>query len=188
MKDGAGLPLRTKRLAIREFRRTDEAAIHRYASDPEVVRYMVWGPNTAEQTRRFLEEKIAAQRRVPRLSYELAVDLRRPRTMIGACRLGLDEGRRSGDIGYVLSRRYWGRGLMTEVIRAFVAFAFERFRLHRVWATCDVRNRASARVMEKVGMRREGRMRQHVWEKGEWRDSYLYAILEDERPGTRSGR
>ena len=52
--------------------------------------------------------------------------------------------------------------------------------LHRIWATCDVDNRASARILEKVGMRREGHLRHSVRRKGEWRDSYLYAILEPE--------
>ena len=75
---------------------------------------------------------------------------------------------------------YWGRGYMTEAGRAILDVAFREIDLHRVWATCDPRNRASYRVMEKLGMRREAHFRKGVMEKGEWRDSYLYAILAEE--------
>lgn len=53
-------------------------------------------------------------------------------------------------------------------------------KLHRIWATCDINNVASAGVMEKIGMQREGHFRQDMFLRGEWRDSYLYALLEDE--------
>jgi len=75
---------------------------------------------------------------------------------------------------------------MVEAARAVLDTAFREVGLHRVWATCDPRNRASYRVMEKLGVRREAHFRQDVMEKGEWRDSYLYAILREEWLGTRS--
>ena len=69
---------------------------------------------------------------------------------------------------------------MTEAVRAILDAAFRQLELHRVWATCDPRNHASHGVMEKAGMRREAHFRKNVMEKGEWRDSYLYAILAEE--------
>ena len=88
--------------------------------------------------------------------------------------------------GYMFIHCLWvvgkskGQGYATEAARALVSFGFGTLRLHRVFATCDVRNVASARVLEKVGMRREGHCRGDKWVRGQWRDSYIYAMLEDE--------
>jgi RimJ/RimL family protein N-acetyltransferase len=83
----------------------------------------------------------------------------------------------------VLNRKYWGHGYMTESACAILEVAFKQLKLHRVWATCDTRNRSSYRVMERLGMRREGLFVKDAMEKGEWRDTYLYAILAEEWRG-----
>jgi [ribosomal protein S5]-alanine N-acetyltransferase len=174
-------PIETERLSLREFRASDESDIHAYASDPEVVRLMIWGPNTPEQTRTYLRRALARQDEWPRPSVGLAMELGSQRRMIGSIELRIqDEANRAADIGYVLTRSEWGRGYMSEAVGAILDVAFRRLELHRVWATCDPRNHASYRVMEKVGMRREAHFRKDVMEKGEWRDSYLYAILAEE--------
>lgn len=174
-------PIETERLVLREFRADDENDIHAYASDPEVVRLMIWGPNTPEQTRTYLTNALAKQEEWPRASVGLAMELKSERRMIGAIELRMqDEVNRAAYIGYVLARKDWGRGYMTEAARAILDAAFRQLDLHRAWATCDPRNHASYRVMEKLGMRREAHFRKDVMEKGEWRDSYLYAILADE--------
>jgi ribosomal-protein-alanine N-acetyltransferase len=94
-----------------------------------------------------------------------------------------DEANRNADIGYVLNRKYWGHGYMTESACTILDVAFKQLKLHRVWATCDTRNRSSYRVMERLGMRREGLFVKDAMEKGEWRDTYLYAILAEEWRG-----
>jgi len=153
-------PIETERLLLREFRAGDESHIHEYASDPEVVRLMIWGPNTPEMTRTFLEGLLNAQERWPRPGVELAIERKEDHRLIGSIGLRIkDEANRSADIGYVLNRSYWGRGYMTEAARAILDAAFRKLNLHRVWATCDIRNRASYRVMEKLGMRREAHFR-----------------------------
>ncbi|HXW63139.1 MAG TPA: GNAT family N-acetyltransferase [Candidatus Acidoferrales bacterium] len=174
-------PLETERLLLREFRAADEPDIHAYACDPEVVRLMIWGPNTPEMTRTYLEGVLEAQQRWPRPEVGLAVELTSERRVIGSIGLRIKDARnRTADIGYILNRTYWGQGYMVEAARAVLDAAFRAVGLHRVWATCDPRNRASYRVMEKLGMRREAHFRKDVMEKGEWRDSYLYAILSEE--------
>ncbi|MGA8013896.1 MAG: GNAT family N-acetyltransferase [Candidatus Acidiferrales bacterium] len=174
-------PIETERLLLREFRASDETGIHAYASDPEVVRLMIWGPNTPEQTRAFLQTMLKTQEQWPRPFVELAIELKAESRMIGSIGLRVkDEPNRAADMGYVLARDQWGRGYMTEAARAILDAAFRQLKLHRVWATCDPRNHASYRVMEKLGMRREAHFRKDVLEKGEWRDSYLYAILAEE--------
>ena len=179
-------PLETKRLLLREFRAADEGDIHAYARDPEVVQLMIWGPNTPEMTRNYLEGVLGAQQHWPRSDIALAIELPAEHRVIGSIALRIkDERNATADIGYVLHRAYWGQGYMVEAARAVLDAAFLELGLHRVWATCDPRNRASYRVMEKLGMRREAHFRKDVMEKGEWRDSYLYAILREEWPVTR---
>jgi len=174
-------PLETDRLLLREFRPDDEQAIHAYASDPEVVRLMIWGPNTPEMTKAFLAAALKEQEQWPRPFVSLAIELKSDRRVIGSIGLRIkDEKNRAADIGYVLARAYWRQGYMLEAARAILDAAFRKLDLHRVWATCDVRNRASYRVMEKLGMRREAHFRKNAFEKGEWRDTYLYAILAEE--------
>ena len=176
-------PFETERLLLREIRAEDETDVHEYASDPEVVRLMIWGPNTPEATREFLTRALAAKARWPRPNVALAIELKSERRMIGSIELRIsDEKNRTGDVGYVLNRKYWGHGHMTESARALLNVAFNELKLHRVWATCHAQNRASYRVMEKLGMRREGLFLKNAMEKGEWRDTYLYAILAEEWP------
>ncbi len=81
---------------------------------------------------------------------------------------------------YVLNRNFWKLGYATETVQALVKFGFKELKLHRIFATCDAENFASAHVMEKVGMQREAHFRENGWVKGKWRDSLLYAILEGE--------
>jgi [ribosomal protein S5]-alanine N-acetyltransferase len=176
-------PIETSRLLLRGFRAADEIDVHEYASDPEVVRLMIWGPNSREMTRAFLARALEEQKEWPRNSVGLAIELKDEHRVIGSIGLRIkDEANRGADIGYVLGRHYWGHGYMPEAARAVLDAAFLRAGLHRVWATCDPRNRASYRVMEKIGMRREAHFVKNAFEKNEWRDSYLYAVLAEEWP------
>lgn len=177
------LPLATGRLILREFVEADVAAVHCYASDPEVVRYMSWGPNTEQDTREVVRRWLEQRAEKARRNFTLAIVLKDNGQLIGACSIRVsDPERRSGHIGYCLNRGFWGRGYGTEAARALVEFGFEQLGLHRIFAKCDTQNLASARVLEKAGMRREGHLRQDRLLRGEWRDSYLYAVLEQEWP------
>ena len=179
-----GVALPTLRLTLRDLRDSDLERVHAYASDLEVVRYLDWGPNSVDDTRSFLALAQAAREASPRTAYHLALALRTDDQVIGGGRIEIrDAASGSGDLGYVLDRAHWGHGYATEAGRALLAFGFERLGLHRIWARCDVRNAASARVLEKLGMRREGLLRHDVRRKGEWHDSYLYAILEPDWRG-----
>lgn len=176
------IELTGERVILREFRLGDAPRVHQYASDLEVVRYMPWGPNNEEQTAEFIERSLASQDEEPRVSFEFAVTLRDGGKLIGGSGIRLSgPANRSGDMGYCLRRDAWGQGYGTETARLLVTFGFEDLDLHRIWATCDAENVASAQVLEKVGMTREGHMRDDSWIRGRWRSSYLYAILEDDR-------
>lgn len=173
-------PIRTERLLLRAFTQADFADVHAYAIDPDVVRYMDWGPNTVEDTQAFLDRSFAAQLRWPRSDVNLAIEHIADGRVIGAIRLGVNEATRTGDIGYSLSSAFWRQGLGTEAARAMVVAGFGVLSLHRIWAECDARNAGSYGIMEKLGMRREAHFRQDKRARDGWRDSYLYAILAGE--------
>jgi RimJ/RimL family protein N-acetyltransferase len=171
----------TVRLELREFEKADWREVHEYASDPQVVRFTSWGPNTEEETRRFIQRSNAYQKEKPRVKYSLAVVIRDGNRLIGGC--GIYESNiesREGWIGYCLNRQFWGQGYATETARALLGFGFTHLNLHRIFATCDPANTASAHVMEKIGMQYEGHLRENMQCRGTWRDSLLYAILDHE--------
>lgn len=178
------LPLLTPRLILRDFRETDFDDIHAYGSDPEVCRYMPWGPNTLEDTAQALSRMKAQAGIWPRMELGLGIELAAEGRLIGSIALHLrDANHRTVEMGYCLHRDYWGQGLMSEAAWGLADAGFRRFGLHRIYATCDVRNTGSWTVMEKVGMRREGLLRQDRHVKGGWRDTYLYAVLAAEWGG-----
>jgi RimJ/RimL family protein N-acetyltransferase len=174
------LPLLSERLKLRDFREDDVDAVHSWASDPEVVRFMSWGPNTRELTREFLQRKFAERTGDPRRTWDLAVVRRDTGQVVGSVGLRLDEQRQQAALGYCYHQDAWGHGFATEAAREILRFGFEELGLHRIHASADTRNGASIRVLDKLGMRQEGRLREHVMMRGEWRDSYLYAVLRSE--------
>jgi RimJ/RimL family protein N-acetyltransferase len=173
------MELLTPRLILREFTEGDVPDVHAYASRMETVRYTDWGPNTEEQTREFMARKILRQREEPRWTWDLAAQCRANGRVIGTVGVTITrQSHREGELGYVFSPDYWGQGYATEATVALLRFGFGELKLHRIFATCDPRNRASSRVLEKAGMRYEGHLRDHLIQRGAWRDSLLYAILE----------
>ncbi|MCL6578991.1 MAG: GNAT family N-acetyltransferase [Candidatus Bathyarchaeota archaeon] len=175
------LVILTKRLILRDFNEEDWKSVHEYASDPEVVRYVEFGPNTEEESKNFIHRALVHQKEKPRKDFTLAIVLKATNTLIGGCGIYLiSPDNQEGSIGYVLNRNFWGQGYATETAQALLEFGFNQLKLHRISATCDPKNTSSARVLEKIGMRREAYFHEHKWIKGKWRDSLLYAILEHE--------
>ncbi|NMB24967.1 MAG: GNAT family N-acetyltransferase [Firmicutes bacterium] len=171
--------LHTPRLILRDFCEDDWRAVHAYASDPEVIRYMTWGPNDEAASKAFVQAVMEGQNAEPRQNYDLAIILKNGDQLIGGC--GIYRRKfREGEMGYCLHRSYWSKGYMTEAAQALLEFAFTEEDYHRVYATCDPKNIGSARVMEKIGMRKEGHLRANLLKGNEWRDSLLYAILASE--------
>jgi RimJ/RimL family protein N-acetyltransferase len=169
----------TERLKLREITQDDFQAVHEYASDPEAVKYMTFGPNTEEETREFINRNLRRQREQPRTDYGLGIILKREDRLIGACGMH-DVTENQASIGYVLNRGYWGHGYATETAKALVGYLFDERGVHRVYASCDPDNHASVRVLEKVGMSLEGRLRENMVIHEEYRDSLIFGILANE--------
>ena len=171
----------TDRLLLREFVEKDWRAVLAYQSDARYLKYYPRTSRTAEQVRDFVRGFIEWQGERPRTKYQLAIMLRVEGRLIGNCGIRLESAdSRQANIGYEIAPGYWGEGYATEAARAMVAFGFGELRLHRIWARCVAENAASYRVLEKVGMRREGRLREEEWMKGRWWDTLAYSILEHE--------
>jgi RimJ/RimL family protein N-acetyltransferase len=170
-----GMELVTERLRLREFVSDDYGAVHRYAGDPEVTRYMDWGPNDFAATNLFLHEVEQSASRYPRIRYALAVVLRELDELIGSLELQLrsEEGGRS-TLGYVLARSSWGNGCATEAAAALLRYGFDELGLRTISATCDPDNTASAAVLRKIGMRPDGYLHSHVYVRDEWRDRLVF--------------
>lgn len=165
----------TNRLIIRDIGRSDWESIHTYTSLPEFTRYTAWGPNTEEDTKGYIEQVLASQQEKPRQEYELVVCLKSTGTLIGGAGIHIKDT--NAEVGYVLNPDYQGKGYATEATRALLGFGFSTLAVHRIYATCRPENKASEKVMQQIGMQREGLMREHWYYKGEFHDSYLYSIL-----------
>jgi len=173
--------IQTTRLILREFEDEDWVAVHEYARDAEVSKYMEWGPNTEKETRNFVKGARTFRREDPRRHYELAIFHKEDKKIVGGCGLTVfDSGLHQAALGYTLHRSYWNKGIATEAALAVMRYGFEELKLHRIHATCDVLNIGSAAVMRKCGMRQEGHFLEERLIKGSWRNTYLYAILASE--------
>ena len=181
MQENKSPTLQTERLILRDFREEDWQAAHEWGSDPKVVKYMPFGPNTEDETKNFINRVLNNQKAQPRISFNFALINKPDNRLIGSCRIKIKSvDSKEGEIGYALNRRYWNQGYMTEAARSVISFGFIQLGLHRIIATCDPANTGSYRVMEKLGMQREGYLREHEFWKGAWLDSLLYSILEKE--------
>lgn len=171
----------TERLLLREFVAEDWPAILAYQSDLRYLRYYEWTGRTPEEVQQFLQMFCEQQAEQPRRKFQLAVVLRADGRLIGNCGIRLKtEDAREGDIGYEFAPDEWGKGYATEAARAIVGFGFGELGLHRIWSWCIAENTGSWHVMEKLGMRREGWLRENEWFKGRWWDTLMYGILKYE--------
>jgi RimJ/RimL family protein N-acetyltransferase len=175
-------PIETERLRLRPFRRGDVEAVYAYRQRADVARHLFDEPMSREQVTEAVQARIGQTGLVNEGDKVfLAVETREPIAMIGEVSLILrDLNGRQGEIGYILHPAQQRQGLATEAAAAMLALAFEGAGLHRVHARCAVANVASARLMERLGMRREAHFRQHGVVKGAWDEEFIYAILEDE--------
>ena len=169
--------LETADLIIRRPVMKDAKDIFRYASDPEVARYVLWEPHRSlSETKsfvRYLRSRIRAG-----YPSSWVVTLRETGAVIGTIGfIWYSEENRSAELGYSYSREYWNRGYATQALQAVIDSVFLSIPVNRLEAQHDVRNPASGRVMEKCGLRKEGILRNRILNKGEYVDAALYALL-----------
>lgn len=152
--------IETQRLILRRFTVDDaEDMYHNWASDPEVARYMPWPVHSSVQvTKNLLTDWIS--RYEDGSYFNWVMEYKETGVAIGNISVvKLNENTEAADVGYCMSRTYWGQGLMPEALEAVMTYLFDVVGLNRVAASHDVNNPKSGRVMDKVGMRREGILR-----------------------------
>jgi RimJ/RimL family protein N-acetyltransferase len=175
-------PVETDRLTLRPFIAADFEAMYAMRSDPEVARYLYQEPLSAQETRDSLARKMA----LPAWADEgdwlgAAVVERESGLTVGDVALHwVSERDRTAEIGFTFEPRWQGKGFATEAARALVDWAFTSAGMHRVIGRTEARNAASARVLEKLGMRLEAHLVENEWIKGEWQSEFVYAVLDRE--------
>jgi [ribosomal protein S5]-alanine N-acetyltransferase len=182
------MQLTGERVVLREFTMEDVSAMYAYLSDDEVFRHISWDQPTFDETAEAVREAMEAVRTAPRHDYELAVTLRDTGEVVGQVSLKTDRyiphlRQRTSELGYMLHRDHWRRGIATEASRLLLDFAFGELGLHRVFAVVGDDNPASIRVLEKLGFRLEARHVKDVFLHGQWFTSLIYAVLEEEWTG-----
>src|SRR6266508_5591909 len=156
------MKLETGRLILRDFVSDDWLEVLAYQSDPLYLRYNHWTERTPEAVQEFVEWFMDQQTQNPRIKFQLAVVLKSNNQLIGNCGVRMDKVHAvEADIGYELNPQYWNYGYATEAAHAMVDFGFRHFGVHRIWADCVAENVGSAHVLEKLGMRLEGRLREN---------------------------
>lgn len=175
-------PICTARLRLRPFEPGDLDDLHAYQSRPDVARYLLWDARDRSRSARSLELK-ARQRAITAEGQSLvlaAVD-RGTGRVIGEVMLHwLSREHQQGEIGFVFNPAFHGRGLATEAAQVALELGFGGLGLHRIIGRCDARNGPSARLMERLGMRREAHFVHDEVFKGEWGDEFVYAMLDHE--------
>ena len=174
--------LQTERLYLEEVTPAHIPLFFRLHSIPQVDRFNTMGiPKSPEITEEILRPALDDQQNTSRKKIIWAVFLKSDQSFIGEMGMSYSGPKyRRGEIHYLLDPQYWGNGYATELVKALLDFGFKEFKMHRIEAGVAIENKASIRVLEKVGMQLEGRHRKILPIRGEWVDNFHYAILESD--------
>ncbi|MFJ3387404.1 GNAT family N-acetyltransferase [Lysinibacillus sp. NPDC086135] len=166
--------IKTNRLLIREFEIQDWQAVYEYTSNPNVMKYIPEGVFNEEEAKKFVSENSGGQAKY------FPVILISENIVIGHIVFHQYFGDHTYEIGWVLNPNYYNNGYASEAAKAVLNYGFKEKQLHRIIATCQPENIPSYRVMEKIGMRREGYFKKCIPNGDEWWDEYYYAVLKEE--------
>lgn len=171
--------LHSPRLILRPFEARDAQPFADYRSDPAVAQYQGWqAPYSLEQAQALVAQMQAAVPGQPGGWYQIAIEVQADHQMIGDCAFKiLDEDARQAEVGVTLARPFQGQGYAHEALTCLLDYLFGELGLHRVRANCDPANQASARALQRLHFRHEGRWVESLWFKGAWADEDWYALL-----------
>lgn len=172
----------TERLILRKFKPSDaEYMFKNWATDSEVSKFLSWNPHKdLNETEQIIDNWINDY--VKNENYNWVIELKEIGEVIGQiCVVHLNEKYSSCEIGYNVGRLFWGKGIMTEALKAVISYMFNEIGMNRIEARHNTLNLASGRVMQKAGMEYEGILRQvRIDKKGKFYDLAVYSILKCE--------
>jgi len=181
MKNRGTQKITTERFILRRFTVNDaEDMFHNWANDPEVTKYLRWPEHqNIEITKKILDEWVANYD--DSTYYSWAITLKENDMVIGSIGImNVREVDECGEIGYCISKSWWGKGIMTEVLKAVISYGFHETGFNRLEADHSINNPVSGRVMQKAGMVYEGIARQKYRANLGFQDCKLYSILKDD--------
>jgi len=173
------LPIETERLILRRYNDSDVADVIAFASHPSVAAATPDFEATRAGVKAYIDLQNSYRLFEEGKCFDLAVELKSDGKVIGLLSLVLRSAHLA-KIGYALGPEYRGRGLATEATKALLDYAFDVLQVHRVQADTDSANVSSWRLMERVGMKREARLREAVRGDDGWLDQLIYGVLADE--------
>jgi len=178
----------TQRLIIRRLVHSDAEALYAYRTEPEVLRFQTWAPASVQEVRSFIERLRAIEPMTPGEWFQIGIALRTTGELVGdfGLQARADEPRLV-EVGITLAPRFQRQGLAAEALRALLGFLFTQTETHRVHCSVDPQNHSCLRLLEKVGMRREGHLIESLWLKGAWVDDVICAMLRKEWEARKSG-
>jgi ribosomal-protein-alanine N-acetyltransferase len=171
--------LETPRLRLRKFTLQDAPGVFAYASDPEVVRYLLWAAHkSVAESQADLERVIKAYGSTTDLRW--GIELKSTGRLIGGCKLTCQLAHQRAEVGYVLAREHWGCGYAAETVQAILRHGFTQIGLNRIEALTFAEHSASMRVLEKCGFQCEAILREYELIKGKLTDLRMYSMLRSE--------
>ena len=175
------LPIATRRLIIREYTVADASAVFSYVQDPAYWQHQSADAPTAAQIESLIQWVVKDHATSPRLMHFLAVARKDTGEIAGEAVLKIvNPGERQGEIGFGVAPKSWKQGFGSEIAAAILDAAFQHFKLHRVAGQCSPDNKGSIRIMQKLGMAREGLLRDIHFARGKWWSTLIYGILDQE--------
>jgi aminoglycoside 6'-N-acetyltransferase len=186
-QSNAMFPLTTERLVLRRFVDADAQMLAAYRNDPEVARYQTWERCSLAEAKALITEFKHQPFGTPGEWIQAAISLRSTNQLVGDVAMKLQrQDPRQAVVGFTIAANHQRRGYGREILTGVYDHFFFAMGLHRVSADCDPRNQASWGLMESLGMRREAHHIRSFWFKGEWADTYIYAVLREEWINRRS--
>jgi RimJ/RimL family protein N-acetyltransferase len=173
------LAITTERLVLRRYTQHDAQDVLEFASQPSVAGATPEIEATEEGIRRYIDLQNSYQPFEKGKAFDLAIERKRDGKVMGLLTLICRE-HRQGSIGWALGTEYRRQGYATEAAKALMSYAFRSLGLHRIQADTNSGNSDSWGVMERLGMRREGQLREAVHREGKWLDRHIYGILSHE--------
>lgn len=172
----------TDRLSIREVTLADTATVHKLNSLPETDKYNTLGiPGSIQVTEDLVTGWVAERSQELRKSYVFVIEEKQTHEFIGLIALVAGKPKfKNAELWYKLHPAQWRKGYASEAVTRLLEYSFGEMKFHRMEAGCAIENIASVRVLEKVGMTREGIKRKILPIRGEWVDAFTYSILEEE--------